>query len=129
LEIDPDKRVREALHLAFCKFAEFGSVRQVAIWLCDEGLKMPIVCAARPRASGTTRLVIKTIQCSAPTPSPSPSIQIPISDGYRPFLFAGHPPLSELTSIQKMNPTPTRGSAVATESKMMSAILSSILAH
>jgi len=43
LEIDPDKRVREALHLAFRKFAEFGSVRQVAIWLCDEALKMPIV--------------------------------------------------------------------------------------
>jgi excisionase family DNA binding protein len=43
LEIDPDKRVREALHLAFRKFAEFGSVRQVSMWLCDEGLKMPIV--------------------------------------------------------------------------------------
>jgi excisionase family DNA binding protein len=43
LEVDPDKRVREALDLAFCKFAEFGSVRQVTIWLCDEGLKMPIV--------------------------------------------------------------------------------------
>jgi excisionase family DNA binding protein len=43
LELDPDKRVREALHLAFRKFAEFGSVRQVAIWLCDEGLKMPMV--------------------------------------------------------------------------------------
>jgi excisionase family DNA binding protein len=42
-EIDPDKRVREALHLAFRKFAEFGSVRQVAIWLCDEGITMPIV--------------------------------------------------------------------------------------
>ena len=43
LEIDPDKRVREALRLAFRKFAEFGSVRQVSMWLCDEGLKMPIV--------------------------------------------------------------------------------------
>jgi excisionase family DNA binding protein len=43
LEIDPDKRVREALHLAFRKFAEFGSVRQVVIWLRDEGVKMPIV--------------------------------------------------------------------------------------
>jgi excisionase family DNA binding protein len=43
LELDPDKRVREALHLAFRKFAEFGSVRQVAIWLCDEAIKMPIV--------------------------------------------------------------------------------------
>ena len=43
LELDPDKRVREALQLAFRKFAEFGSVRQVVIWLCDEGIKMPIV--------------------------------------------------------------------------------------
>ena len=43
LEIDPDKRVREAVHLAFRKFAEFASVRQVSMWLCDEGLKMPIV--------------------------------------------------------------------------------------
>src|SRR5215831_11293127 len=43
LEMDPDKRVREALHLAFRKFTEFGSVRQVSMWLCDEGLKMPIV--------------------------------------------------------------------------------------
>ncbi|WP_456794195.1 recombinase family protein [Bradyrhizobium sp. USDA 4506] len=43
LELDPDRRVREALHLAFRKFAEFGSVRQVAIWLCDNGIKMPIV--------------------------------------------------------------------------------------
>jgi DNA invertase Pin-like site-specific DNA recombinase len=43
LEIAPDKRVREALHLAFRKFSEFGSVRQVVIWLCDEGIKMPII--------------------------------------------------------------------------------------
>ena len=43
LEMDPDQRVREALRLAFRKFAEFGSVRQVAIWLCDERLNMPIV--------------------------------------------------------------------------------------
>jgi excisionase family DNA binding protein len=43
LELDPDKRVREALHLAFRKFAELGSVRQVTMWLCDEGITMPIV--------------------------------------------------------------------------------------
>jgi excisionase family DNA binding protein len=43
LEMDPDKRVCEPLKLAFRKFAEFGSVRQVAIWLCDEGVKMPTV--------------------------------------------------------------------------------------
>ena len=52
LEIDPDKRVREALHLAFRKFAEFGSVRQVSMWLCDEGLKMPIVVYGPRRPHG-----------------------------------------------------------------------------
>jgi len=43
LEIDPDKRVREALNLAFHKFAEFASVRQVAVWLDAESIKMPVV--------------------------------------------------------------------------------------
>jgi excisionase family DNA binding protein len=43
LELDPDKRVREAIHSAFRKFAEFGSVRQVTMWLCDEDIKMPII--------------------------------------------------------------------------------------
>jgi len=42
LEMDPDKRVREAIHLAFRKFVEFGSIRQVALWLIDEGIKMPV---------------------------------------------------------------------------------------
>jgi excisionase family DNA binding protein len=41
LELDPDKRVREAIRLAFRKFAEFGSVRQVVLWLCQEGVNMP----------------------------------------------------------------------------------------
>src|SRR4051812_37652200 len=43
LELDSDRRVRAALSLAFRKFAEIGSVRQVAMWLCDEGIKMPMV--------------------------------------------------------------------------------------
>ncbi len=43
LELDSDRRVRAALSLVFRKFAEIGSVRQVAIWLCDEGIKMPMV--------------------------------------------------------------------------------------
>lgn len=43
LEQDPDKRVREAIHLAFRKFAEFGSARQVAIWFCQENIQMPII--------------------------------------------------------------------------------------
>jgi len=43
LELDPDKRVRESIHLAFRKFAEFGSIRQVAFWLAEEAIKMPVV--------------------------------------------------------------------------------------
>jgi len=43
LELDPDERVRQAIHLVFRKFVEFGSVRQVTMWLCHEGIKMPVV--------------------------------------------------------------------------------------
>jgi excisionase family DNA binding protein len=43
LEVDPNERVREAIHLLFRKFVEFGSVRQVALWLIDEDIKMPAV--------------------------------------------------------------------------------------
>ena len=43
LELDSDRRVRTALALVFRKFAEIGSVRQVAMWLCDEGIEMPTV--------------------------------------------------------------------------------------
>jgi DNA invertase Pin-like site-specific DNA recombinase len=42
LELDPNRRIREALDLAFRKFAEFGSVRQVTLWLIDESVKMPV---------------------------------------------------------------------------------------
>jgi DNA invertase Pin-like site-specific DNA recombinase len=48
LELDPDERVRQAINLAFRKFVEFGSVRQVTMWLCHEGIKMPVV-AYSPR--------------------------------------------------------------------------------
>jgi excisionase family DNA binding protein len=43
IELEPDKRVRDAIRLAFCKFQEFGSIRQVALWLIDEAVKMPVV--------------------------------------------------------------------------------------
>ena len=33
--------------MAFRKFAEFGSARQVAIWLIDEGIKMPVAVHGR----------------------------------------------------------------------------------
>jgi excisionase family DNA binding protein len=48
VEMDPDKRVREAIKLIFGKFSEFGSVRQATIWLKEEAIKLPaiIYCAA-----------------------------------------------------------------------------------
>jgi excisionase family DNA binding protein len=41
IEKDADQRVQEALKLVFAKFAEFQSVRQVHIWLRDEGIVLP----------------------------------------------------------------------------------------
>src|SRR5271166_874589 len=42
LEQDPDRRIREALALAFRKFAEIGSVRQLVLWLRQEGIDLPV---------------------------------------------------------------------------------------
>ncbi|MFL5286399.1 MAG: recombinase family protein, partial [Rhodopila sp.] len=38
----PDQRVQEALMLVFAKFAEFHSIRQVHIWLREEGIVLPV---------------------------------------------------------------------------------------
>jgi hypothetical protein len=43
LEQDPNRRIREALSLVFCKFGEIGGVRQVALWLRQERIDLPIV--------------------------------------------------------------------------------------
>jgi hypothetical protein len=43
LERDPDRRIREALALVFRKFSEIGSVRQLALWLRQEGIDLPVV--------------------------------------------------------------------------------------
>jgi excisionase family DNA binding protein len=43
LEMDPDQRVREAVDLVFRKFDEIGSVRQVGLWLRQEGIHLPTV--------------------------------------------------------------------------------------
>ena len=42
LEQDPDRRVREALSLVFRKFSDIGSVRQLALWLRQEGIDLPV---------------------------------------------------------------------------------------
>jgi DNA invertase Pin-like site-specific DNA recombinase len=44
IEKDPDQRVQEALGLVFAKFAELRSVRQVHVWLRDEGIALPVAC-------------------------------------------------------------------------------------
>ena len=41
--MDPDRRVQEAIALVFRKFAEFGSIRQVHLWLRHEGIELPAV--------------------------------------------------------------------------------------
>jgi hypothetical protein len=41
LEMDPDRRVQEALRLIFAKFLELGTVRQVLMWFLDKGLSLP----------------------------------------------------------------------------------------
>src|SRR5215475_13034181 len=41
IEKDPDQRVQDALKLVFSKFAELQSVRQVHVWLRDEGIALP----------------------------------------------------------------------------------------
>src|SRR5258707_1610388 len=44
IEKDPDQRVQDALRLVFAKFAELQSVRQVHVWLRDEGTALPAAC-------------------------------------------------------------------------------------
>ena len=44
IEKDPDQRVQDALRLVFAKFTELQSVRQVHMWLRDEGIPLPVAC-------------------------------------------------------------------------------------
>jgi DNA invertase Pin-like site-specific DNA recombinase len=44
IEKDPDQRVQDVLKLVFAKFAELQSVRQVHVWLREEGIAMPSAC-------------------------------------------------------------------------------------
>jgi excisionase family DNA binding protein len=41
LEQDPDRRIRATLSLVFRKFSEIGSVRQLVLWLRQEGMDLP----------------------------------------------------------------------------------------
>src|SRR5580693_5181939 len=44
IDKDPDQRVQDALRLVFAKFAELRSVRQVHVWLRDDGIALPVAC-------------------------------------------------------------------------------------
>jgi excisionase family DNA binding protein len=42
LEQDADRRIHETLSMVFRKFSEIGSVRQLALWLRQEGIDLPV---------------------------------------------------------------------------------------
>src|SRR5580692_6047443 len=43
IELDPDRRVREAIALVFRKFAELRTVRQVLVWIRQENMLLPAI--------------------------------------------------------------------------------------
>src|SRR6266508_2690867 len=43
IEMDPDRRVRDAMALVFSKFAELQTVRQVLVWMRQERILLPAV--------------------------------------------------------------------------------------
>jgi DNA invertase Pin-like site-specific DNA recombinase len=74
LEQDPERRIREALSLVFRKFSEIGSVRQLALWLRQEGIDLPIAVYGRqgrtvqwrpPRYNTVHRLLTNPVYAGA----------------------------------------------------------------
>ncbi len=55
MEMDPDRRIQDSIDLAFNKFTELGSVRQVTLWFRREKIALPAV----PSGRGERRLVWK----------------------------------------------------------------------
>jgi DNA invertase Pin-like site-specific DNA recombinase len=55
IELDPDRRVQQAIQLVFTKMTELGSARQVLLWFRRERMPLPAV----PRSPGEPTLVWK----------------------------------------------------------------------
>jgi excisionase family DNA binding protein len=55
IEKDPDERVRQAIELVFRKITDFGSVRRVLLWFCEEKVCLP----AFPRDPGERKMIWK----------------------------------------------------------------------
>jgi DNA invertase Pin-like site-specific DNA recombinase len=43
IEMDADRRIRKAIELVFRKFRQFGSIRQVLVWLRQERIELPAI--------------------------------------------------------------------------------------
>jgi DNA invertase Pin-like site-specific DNA recombinase len=67
IEKDPDQRIQDALKLVFSKFAEFQSVRQVHVWLRDEGISLPAK-SQKNGAGARNRLEASALQQRAQHP-------------------------------------------------------------